>query len=301
MQEARTLLRETQIPAPGGDLTLSLDREDFSAVYPGMLRYTIRVVSGSDEKILFVTNSYEYAPRVPLTAEEIAYGKFVSYAQELTNDPSGFFQHKEKHPVRPHTLSGADCVVIQGSPRADGNCSVFAEWTREAVQALGKTTQIIYPHDLDIHPCIGCYQCYNTGTCTFEDDMGDIISAIRACQLLVVCAPVYTNSVPGTTKTLIDRCQAYHAERLLYGRTEHQKGLLCAVAGRKGNQHFTCVGHVVHAFMRNLGILPSGDILVDGMDEHRDIRRIPELKHDVQAHVQASLLPAPEPQGRQSQ
>jgi len=290
MQGECTRLREERISTREGELVLTLDREDYSALYPGMFRYTLRVFLGDETRALFVTNSYEYAPRVALKAEEVAREKFSEWERELKLNPSEFFLHHEKTPARRISGAGADLVVIEGSPRADGNCGVLAEWTIEAARMMGRTVKVIYPHNLDIHHCIGCYQCYNTGTCTFDDDMGDIIDAIRTCRVLVVCSPVYTNSVPGTTKTLIDRCQAYHAERLLYGGTENQRGLLCAVAGRTGKQNFTCVEHVVHAFMRNLGILPSGNILVDGTDEHRDIRTITGLKGQVQGAVNAVLV-----------
>ncbi|MEN6396167.1 MAG: flavodoxin family protein, partial [Methanoregula sp.] len=158
------------------------------------------------------------------------------------------------------------------SPRPNGNCGILASWAREAANIPGKTTRVIYPHDLDIHGCIGCYQCYNTGTCVFDDDMTEIIDTLRGALLVLVCTPVYTNTVPGSLKLLIDRTQAYHAERILFGGKKGQKGLVIAVAGRSGGNNFTCVTRVVSAFFENLGIEPAGQILVDRADAIRDIR-----------------------------
>ena len=289
MQPERTRLREMRIPGPEGILVLSLDREDYSALYPHMLRYILGVWSGDEAKALFRTNSYEYSPRVALQAETIADNKFSEWERELKASTSEFLLSHEKPPERHIPGKGADVVVIEGSPRADGNCGVLAEWTVEATRNLGKTVAVIFPHDLDIHSCIGCYQCYNTATCTFGDDMRGIIDAIRTCGVLVVCSPVYTNTVPGTLKVLIDRCQAYHAERVLFGGPSGQRGILFAVAGRKGKENFTCVKHVVNAFMRNLDIVPSGEVLIDGTDENRDIRTVPGLKEQVQDTVKDAL------------
>ncbi|MCX6697929.1 MAG: flavodoxin family protein [Methanoregula sp.] len=278
-----------RITGQEGELILSLDREDYSAVYPGMLRYTVGVSVVGEERALFRTNAYEYAPRVPLQAEAVAYERFAAWERELTESSAGFLLTHEKPPSRRLPASGADLIVIAGSPRADGNCGILTEWTVDAARHAGRTATVIYPHDLDIHPCIGCYQCYNTGTCTFDDDMTGIIDAIRTCRVLVITSPVYTNTVPGTLKVLIDRCQAYHAERTLFGGPLHQQGILGAVAGRRGRTHFTCVEHVVHAFMRNLGIIPAGDLLVDGTDEYRDIRTVKGLRERVQDTVRAAL------------
>jgi multimeric flavodoxin WrbA len=175
--------------------------------------------------------------------------------------------------------------VIQGSPRADGNCSIIAEWCADEVLALEKTVQVLYIDDMEIAPCIGCYQCYNTGTCTFDDDMDGIIRVIRDCSLLVVCTPVYTNTVPGGLKLLIDRCQAYHAERSFRTDDRLKHGLLFSVAGRKGKENFACVTKVVRAYLHNLGITPAGEVLVDGLDVIRDIRTIGGLEEQVRSTV----------------
>lgn len=101
------------------------------------------------------------------------------------------------------------------------------------VQDLGKTVRVIYPDDMAIHPCTGCSQCYNNGTCTFNGDMEEIIEASsHADRIVVICAPVYTNTVPGMAKILIDRCLAWHTSRTIGLEAKDRKGVLVAVAGR---------------------------------------------------------------------
>jgi multimeric flavodoxin WrbA len=120
--------------------------------------------------------------------------------------------------------------------------------------------------------------------------MGSIIDAIRNSSLLVVCAPVYTNTVPGGLKLLIDRCQAYHAERILSGGRTGQHGLIFSVAGRKGEENFTCVTRVLSAFLRNLEITPAGEILIDRIDAVKDIRSIPGMEDTVRKKVTQNLV-----------
>jgi multimeric flavodoxin WrbA len=161
--------------------------------------------------------------------------------------------------------------------------------------SAGRPVEVVLVHDLEVRPCIGCYQCYNTGDCTFDDDMTPLASAIRAAALLVVCSPVYTNTVPAGLKAIIDRAQAIHAGEALrmHGPAARQMGVLLATAGRKGLENFDCVRSVVRAFMANLGIRSRGEVLVDDLDALRDLRGAPGLELRVRSTVISALSDAP--------
>ncbi|MDD1675873.1 MAG: flavodoxin family protein, partial [Methanomicrobiales archaeon] len=201
----------------------------------------------------------------------------------------GFFSSHPLPPPRVAHYTATDVVVIQGSPRGEGNSSIFAGWAADAARNTEKSSQVLYPNDMDIHHCIGCYQCYNTGYCIYDDDMGTIIAALNDASLVVVCSPVYTMTVPSGLKALIDRCQAYHAQRLLASDESTRKGLLLSVAGRKGMSNFSCLQGTIHAYMRNLGMKPEEDILIDGMDEVRDVRNVAGVKERVEAAVTGAI------------
>jgi multimeric flavodoxin WrbA len=281
------LLRE--IRAGGKAYTLSIEEEDLSRLYPGMIRYTLRLESDGRTLGLFRTNSYEYSPTVPLEAEAVVRQRAAEWERALAAYPEGFTASPERiHGPEP-PAGGVDALIIQGSPRADGNCSILAGWAAEEAGNLGKRARVIYLDDLSIHSCIGCYRCYNTGTCTFEDDMAELVRALGSASLLVICTPVYTNTVPGGLKIFIDRCQAYHAEKNLFSARGEQKGILLSVAGRKGAENFTCITKVVISFMRNLGISPAGEVLLDGIDRARDVRNLPGVREEVGLLVRQAL------------
>lgn len=291
MYMIRTELLRTEIPVGETSYTLLLEKEDYGDVYPGMTRYILSVLEDSALKALFRTNSYEYAPLSTLDAEQIARSRALNWDERLRSDPPRFLS---THPLpRPRVFqySSTDVVILQGSPRGEGNSSILADWTMKSVEEKGKTAQVFFPHDLDIHHCIGCYQCYNTGYCIFDDDMGMIIASLNNAELVVICTPVYTMTVPAGLKLLIDRCQAYHAKRLLSGDTQSRKGILLSVAGRSGTDNFTCLQSTIHAFMRNLGIHPAGDVLVDRMDTIQDIRKMSGIREKVQNELAKNLSP----------
>jgi multimeric flavodoxin WrbA len=289
MEPAREQLKSMRIRSGGTEYLLTLGREDFSAIYPRMVRYVLAVQEGDRLCAVFRTNTFEYSPLNPLAAETVALEKATTWEKELPADPEGIFRNYPAQLHRKPTVPAVDLLIIQGSPRPDGNCGILAGWAVETAQESGRTARVIYPHDLDIHCCIGCYQCYNTGTCVFDDDMGGIIDAIRGAGLLIVCSPVYTNTVTAGLKLVIDRMQAYHAERTLTGSRERKKGILFSVAGRKGGDNFTCITKVILPFFKNIGIEPAGKVLIDSVDAVRDIRLLPDRKDEVKGVVSAGL------------
>jgi multimeric flavodoxin WrbA len=289
MEPARELLKSVPVKSSGKEFLLTLDREDFSAIYPRMVRYILSVREGDNLRAVFRTNTFEYSPLNPLAAETAARNKAAEWVRDLATDPGAVFRTYPAVFAQKPQATASDIVIIQGSPRPDGNCGILAGWAVEAVKEGGLTAQVIYPHDLDIHCCIGCYQCYNTGTCVFDDDMEGIINAIRGARLLVVCSPVYTNTVPAGLKLVIDRMQAYHAERTISGGRSGQKGILFSVAGRKGGDNFTYITKVIVPFFRNLGIEPAGQVLIDSVDAVRDIRFFPGRENEVKGLVSAGL------------
>lgn len=299
MESVKDRVLEREVRTPDGTCSLTLDREDLSFLYPGMIRYTLQATCGGPPCALFRTSTYEYSPTVPYDAHSVARQKMEEWARLLQEKPRLFREQHAHDGVRTAVPDlPADAVIIQGSPRPDGNCSILAGWTADAIQETGAKPRVVFLDDLVIHSCIGCYRCYNTGECTFDDDMGGVLASLQGASLLVICSPVYTNTVPGGLKIFLDRCQAYHARRTLFDPDRPKKGLLLSVAGRKGRSNFACVTAVVSASFRNLGIVPAGEVLIDAVDEVRDVRTLAGLEGKVKDAVRECLRSGQEGPGR---
>ena len=278
------------IEAGGSVFHLIVSREDLSHLYPGFSRYTVSMQREGSDPVLFRTNTYEYEPDVPLRAGEAALAKALEWEQDLQSDPIGFFE-RNTHSVRQNvSLPPHDVVIIQASPRAGGNSGRLAQWVQETAEDVGRSCTILYPHDMDIRECIGCYQCFNTGYCIFDDDMDGVFEAIAGAELVVICTPVYTNTVPANLKVLIDRFQAHYAAQSLRTAVPVKaKGAILSVSGRPGQENFTCTRKVLMPFMNIAGIRPSGEVFIDGVDRSGDIREIPGCRDRVVKMIRECL------------
>ncbi|ABN56921.1 MULTISPECIES: flavodoxin family protein [Methanoculleus] len=282
------------IETPEGTFTLRLVRDDLGKIYPGMIRYTVDVLHGTERVYTYAINTYESGRRSSLfdtrKAAEIV---FARLAHDVVSRPHLYTRPRVFTRPLPGTGT-ADVVILQGSPRRFGNSAKVASWCDDEATRAGLSSRVFYLQEMDIRPCIGCYVCYDQGYCPVEDDMPPIIRALEAASVVVVCTPVYTGTVPAALKAAIDRCQWLHAREKVLGKEVHARGLLIAVAGRRGAEPFICVTHVVDAFMENLGIRPAAPVLIGDLDRARDVETIGGVEDDVRAALSALLAPRDE-------
>jgi NAD(P)H-dependent FMN reductase len=288
MEVSREPVQSRTVDTPIGTFVIDLLSEDLGSVYPGMRRYTVEIRHSGQRVYRYTINSYEQPPHTLFSTDEVADIVFGRLAFDIAARPEHYT--KALPPVS-RTLPGAayDVVILQGSPRQFGSSATLAGWCADEAARLKRSAHIFPVHEMNIRPCSGCYTCYNQGVCPIEDDMPVILKAIETASLLIIATPVYTNTVPAALKAVIDRCQALHARRTLFGTSVPTNGLLIAIAGRPGPEPFECVRAVTGAFMRNVGIRPAEEIMVDRMDTRRDVREIEGLEDRVRAAV-ASLL-----------
>jgi multimeric flavodoxin WrbA len=145
---------------------------------------------------------------------------------------------------------------------------------------LGASVTLYDLNTVKLKPCQNCGKCFETGVCVIQDDMQAIHRDIRAADRIVLASPIFFFSVSAQTKIMIDRCQAFWAEKYVHKRPvppgpAGRKGLLILVGGMKRepkNKGFECAEAVSRAFFRTVNVQEHVTLAYDLIDAKGAIR-----------------------------
>ena len=96
-------------------------------------------------------------------------------------------------------------LMINGSPRKDGNTSIALEEMRQIFEAEGIETEIVRVGNQAVRGCIACGRCSELGKCVFDDVVNELAPVFEEADGLVVASPVYYASANATLIAVLDR------------------------------------------------------------------------------------------------
>ena len=96
-------------------------------------------------------------------------------------------------------------LMINGSPRPNGNTSLALREMETIFKAEGIETEIVQVGNKAIRGCIACGKCAEKGRCVFDDAVNEIAPKFEACDGLVVGSPVYYASANATLVAFLTR------------------------------------------------------------------------------------------------
>ena len=171
-------------------------------------------------------------------------------------------------------------LMLNGSPRANGNTAAALREMEMVFAAQGIATETIHIGHRDIRGCIACGRCAELGRCVFDDLVNEIAPKFAACDGLVVGSPVYYASANATLVAFLTR---------LFYSTPFDKAMkvgACVVAARRGglsatfdelNKFFTISGMLVASsqYWNSIHGREAGEALQDaeGLQTMRTLAR----------------------------
>lgn len=96
-------------------------------------------------------------------------------------------------------------LIINGSPRVNGNTAIAINEMAEVFHAEGVETDIVQVGNKDVRGCIACGQCAGTGKCVFDDIVNELAPKFEEADGLVIASPVYYASANATLIAALDR------------------------------------------------------------------------------------------------
>ena len=96
-------------------------------------------------------------------------------------------------------------LMINGSPRANGNTSIALHEMEKVFQEEGIKSEILHIGNKEIRGCIACGSCAEKGKCVFQDMVNEAAPKFQECDGLVVGSPVYYASANATLIAFLTR------------------------------------------------------------------------------------------------
>ncbi|MDE6596957.1 MAG: flavodoxin family protein [Oscillospiraceae bacterium] len=96
-------------------------------------------------------------------------------------------------------------LIINGSPRVNGNTTIAIREMENIFKADGIDVETVQVGNKDIRGCIACGKCAETGRCVFNDIVNELAPKFEEADGLVIASPVYYASANATLIACLDR------------------------------------------------------------------------------------------------
>ncbi len=96
-------------------------------------------------------------------------------------------------------------LLINGSPHREGNTAIALSEVAKTLEGEGVETETVHVGQKDMHGCIACRKCTETGKCVFDDLVNEVSAKFAEADGIVVGSPVYYASPAGTLISFLDR------------------------------------------------------------------------------------------------
>ncbi len=96
-------------------------------------------------------------------------------------------------------------LIINGSPRVNGNTTIAVNEMVKVFEAEGVEAEVVQIGNKDVRGCIACGTCFKKGQCVFDDVVNELAPKFEEADGLVVASPVYYASANATLIACLDR------------------------------------------------------------------------------------------------
>ena len=171
---------------------------------------------------------------------------------------------------------GKKIIVLNGSPRKNGNTSALVKAFREGAESAGHTVTEFWLGGMKINGCRGfCAGGKNPESpCVQKDDMEQIYPAYKEADVVVLASPLYYWTISGQLKCAFDRLFAVAECDPSYTNPRKESALLMAAEGNG----FEETVYWYDRLMGHIGWKDCGKVLCGGVMAVGDIEGKPELE-----------------------
>lgn len=172
-------------------------------------------------------------------------------------------------------------VVLNGSPRKQGNTSALIHAFTEGAESTGNTVKEFFLDDMNIHGCKGCFGGGKNldSPCVQKDDMDKIYPAYKEADIVVLASPLYYWTISGQLKCAFDRLFAVAECDKDYRNPKKECVLLMAAEGHGFEETLYWYDRLEkHLRWKSIGKVLCGGVMavgdIEGNEKLEDARKL---------------------------
>lgn len=171
---------------------------------------------------------------------------------------------------------GKKIVILNGSPRKNGNTSALTAEFKRGAEESGNEVQEFHLSGMQIGGCLGCWHGGNDSECpcSQKDDMMKIYPVYREADVVVLASPLYYWFISGQLKITFDRLFAIAECNPNYRNPKKQSVLIMAAEGAGFEESEQWYDHLE----KHIGWKSLGKVLCSYVTQPGDTDGKPELK-----------------------
>lgn len=185
-------------------------------------------------------------------------------------------------------------VAVLGSPRTQGNSASLAQRFLDMAQELGAEVQKFFLNTMDFKGCQGCGTCKTkSAECVLEDDLAEVLEAIKQVDILLLASPVYFGDISGQLKCFFDRTYSYANPDFTSRVPSGKKAIMALVQADPRAENFNDIFPRYERWLKVFGFAPVYLLRATGVRDPGDINQQAGVLEQAAALARELVTPAP--------
>jgi multimeric flavodoxin WrbA len=169
-------------------------------------------------------------------------------------------------------------VAVLGSPRLRANSSTLARAFLDGARERGAEIKEYVLNSLDYQGCQGCGACKTESeVCVQEDDLSEVLNAVKAADFLVLASPVYFGDISGQLKCFFDRTFSFFNADFSSRLAPGKKAVLILAQAQPEEEQFSDIFPRYERWLKFYGFDQVHQLRAVGVREPGEVSQQPQL------------------------
>jgi multimeric flavodoxin WrbA len=144
-------------------------------------------------------------------------------------------------------------IGIVGSPRKKGNSETLVQAVLDGAKEKGHATETFLLNELTYKGCQACMYCKTHDRCKLDDDLTQVMGAIKEADAVVFGAPIYMGQLNGQFRLFEDRLYQFLGNDFRVSLKPGKKAIVITTQGNPDPKAFESAANGLAGMLKLYG------------------------------------------------